>query len=237
MRIYARSAQDALHSYVSIWNKGKWYFLGTFILVEFMNQYFTNIEKLFGITALNDPTLLIISQLGSLTTTIFGDAVMMMAVPFFFLYQPEKVDSVSFCFFLKKHMGPLCIEFMRVIAKIILWGLLFILPGLYKQIRYYFVPYVVLFLPEYQEDKVDALEVSEWLTKGHGWGIFILVLFLTSAELSLAHWKSTLSLLESPFQLLLTVAVILIYDVFIFSWLYFLYRRLLEEKQSAQEAE
>ena len=51
-------------------------------------------------------------------------------------------------------------------AFVILWGLLLIIPGLFKQIRWYFVPFVVITDKKYQSGEVDALDRSNSLING-----------------------------------------------------------------------
>lgn len=73
---------------------------------------------------------------------------------------------------LTRYVGPLAIEGLRALGWILLWSLLFLIPGIYKYIRYAFVSAVVLVDPEYMEGKVDALVESERLTMGIWWPLF-----------------------------------------------------------------
>src|SRR5690606_15340708 len=54
---------------------------------------------------------------------------------------------------------------------ILLYSLLFLIPGLVKMIRLIFVPLVVMIYRPYHEGKVDALKESSRLTMGAFWGI------------------------------------------------------------------
>lgn len=80
--------------------------------------------------------------------------------------------------FLSKYLNQIFIESFRSWGKIILWSLLFILPGIWKFIEYSLVPFIVTSMPEYDEGKVDALEASAKLVKKHWLKVTcILVLF------------------------------------------------------------
>ncbi len=69
--------------------------------------------------------------------------------------------------FFGKNLELTILETMRAWGISILWGFLFIIPGLIKMSYYYLTTFVVLFLPEYAEGKVDALKKSEEISKHH----------------------------------------------------------------------
>ena len=68
--------------------------------------------------------------------------------------------------FFKKKFSLGIREQLRATGKVILWGLLFILPGFYKYLRLIFVPFVVAANPQYHQGEVDALANSHQLTQG-----------------------------------------------------------------------
>jgi fumarate reductase subunit C len=74
-------------------------------------------------------------------------------------------DSQPFAM-LQKYVKPLTIENLRALAKMLLWSLLLLLPGLYQLIKLSFVSFVVLFDPKYHSGQVDALAESGRLTRG-----------------------------------------------------------------------
>ena len=87
--------------------------------------------------------------------------------------------------FAEPYMKSFAAETLRMAAKVLLWTLAFVIPGLYKYVRLTFVPYVALFAKPYRDGQVDALAVSERLTAGRRILPVLLVLFITLA-LSLA---------------------------------------------------
>src|SRR5690606_19508288 len=79
------------------------------------------------------------------------------------------------------YVGSFLAEYLRLLAQVILWGLLLIIPGFVRYCRLIFVPYIALFSKLYREDKVDALEFSLRLSKK--FFIQILGIFLLSTVL------------------------------------------------------
>lgn len=107
------------------------------------------------------------------------------------LYALKNNTIRKFGTFLRDHLELSILETMRAYGISILWGFLFIIPGLIKMSYYYLTTFVVLFLPEYAEGKVDALKKSE--------------------EISKHHWV-TLNLLVTLFYLIIPVITSTIFD-------------------------
>lgn len=83
------------------------------------------------------------------------------------LYALKNNSLRKFGSFLGNNLELSILETMRAYGISILWGFLFIIPGLIKMSYYYLTTFVVLFLPEYAEGKVDALKKSEEISKHH----------------------------------------------------------------------
>jgi hypothetical protein len=83
------------------------------------------------------------------------------------LYALKNNSLRQFGSFLGNNLELSILETMRAYGVSILWGFLFIIPGLIKMSYYYLTTFVVLFLPEYAEGKVDALKKSEEISKHH----------------------------------------------------------------------
>ncbi len=107
------------------------------------------------------------------------------------LYALKNNSLRKFGSFLIDKLELTVLETMRAYGVSILWGFLFIIPGLIKMSYYYLTTFVVLFLPEYDEGKVDALKKSE--------------------EISKHHWM-TLNLLVTLFYLIIPVITSTIFD-------------------------
>lgn len=85
------------------------------------------------------------------------------------LYALKNNSLRQFSSFLADHFEFSILETMRAWGTSILWGFLFIIPGLIKMSYYYLTTFVVLFLPEYAEGRIDALKKSQEISKPH-WG-------------------------------------------------------------------
>lgn len=71
--------------------------------------------------------------------------------------------------FLRKALG-MWLKFLFVI----LWTLLFIIPGIVKFFSYYFVPYILADSPGVTA--VEAISISSRMTRGYKWRIFVFIL-------------------------------------------------------------
>lgn len=64
----------------------------------------------------------------------------------------------------KENISAFFAEYLRMMAQVLLWGLLLIIPGFIRYCRLVFVPYITLFSRSYVSGEVDALELSDKLT-------------------------------------------------------------------------
>jgi hypothetical protein len=64
------------------------------------------------------------------------------------------------------YLGSFFAEYLRALAQILLWGLLFLVPGFLRYCRLIFVPMITLFSKDYREGKEDALELSNRISHG-----------------------------------------------------------------------
>ena len=103
--------------------------------------------------------------------------------------------------FLKTHTELGLIESLRAFFKAILWGFLFIIPGLVKMIRYQFIIYYVASSAKYSAGEIDALQGSERLTRGHFWSLTLLVLLSAICAFSL---NSTRLFFAAPVEIFMT---------------------------------
>lgn len=107
------------------------------------------------------------------------------------LYALKNNSIQNITSFFGKNLELTVLETMRAWGVSILWGFLFIIPGIIKMSYYYLTTFVVLFLPEYAEGQADALKKSE--------------------EISKHHWV-TLNLLVTLFYLVIPVITSSIFD-------------------------
>jgi hypothetical protein len=79
--------------------------------------------------------------------------------------------------FSEPYLNAFFAEYLRMLATILMFGLLLIIPGMIAYCFLIFVPYIALFSKPYRQDKVAALDYSYRLAKRFIWriaGVFAL---------------------------------------------------------------
>lgn len=75
--------------------------------------------------------------------------------------------------FLKDKFELALIETLRSWGKTFLWCFVFLIPGLVKYTYYLMAPFVVMFSKKYERGEVDALQMSEKISKKFWWRLNI----------------------------------------------------------------
>ena len=120
------------------------------------------------------------------------------------------------------------IESLRAFMKSVLFGFLFVIPGIIKMIRYQFVVLVVATDDSYQKRQVDALKESEQMAKGKTWPLlFLLVLFSILSLLATSDKLIT----DSPLTVLGAEAGAFCINVFEALYMYLLFNDLRSAKK------
>lgn len=194
--------------------------LPLWILSELMDQYFALGARL----ATRGSPEQMMAQVGQLATAVTVSFVLILLLPIRIQdWQQRRKPYRSWMTVAHEHGGPLFIEGLRMTGVVILWALLLILPGIYKQIRLLFVPFVVLLDARYQAGEVDALERSADLTKGiMGW---LVLLFLGSmaAEIGFEMLPQFLPVLTHPAARVLTGGLSMLISIYFYIWFFFIY--------------
>jgi hypothetical protein len=76
------------------------------------------------------------------------------------------------------YLATFAAEYLRMLAQVLLWAILLLIPGFYLYAQLLFVPYVTLFSAAYEREEVDALALSKELTGkrfGLVFGVFLAV--------------------------------------------------------------
>lgn len=132
-------------------------------------------DQLTDLSAAND-NLRWVWQLGlglwDLISSVILFVLLSQALP-----RMHRLDGQAFVTqpFAKPYLSTFVAEYLRMLAQVLLYVILFLIPGLIRYIRLIFVPYIVLFAKKYADDEVDALEFSKKLTVGRFWLIFAIV--------------------------------------------------------------
>ena len=102
-------------------------------------------------------------------------------VVFLFLLSKDRTFSLAWL----REANQLLIEQVRSSGKVLLWGLLLIIPGLIKLFQLTYVPLIVLRDREYQAGKVDALSKSAELFR-KTWGRVLVFVLMTALAIPLS---------------------------------------------------
>jgi hypothetical protein len=92
----------------------------------------------------------------------------------------------------KQHGVDLVSESLYVAAYAVLWSMLGIIPGIFKALRWAYVPYIVMTDERYFRGELHARTESNRLVTGITWAIFIIWCAYTAIELGFS-WSEGLS--------------------------------------------
>jgi hypothetical protein len=76
------------------------------------------------------------------------------------LLNPEKLVERPFD---SPYLSTLIAEYLRMLAQILMWGLLLLVPGFVRYCQLIFVPFIAVFAKAYRNEDWDALRLSEKL--------------------------------------------------------------------------
>jgi len=182
--------------------KNSWGFLlSLWILISICTMYF---EEMLKLDPQRATSVGILATVGLIMTSILESFALMNILPFRLDELERHLHPRPLGPLIKKSVGPLTLEGIRVAANVLLWILVFVIPGVIKQIRYSFFPFIVLLNPDYARGDIDALKESERRVKGHTWTLFFVlaISFLFDAGLEFMTYSSTW-LNQFPFRILI----------------------------------
>ena len=213
-------AGQAARAYIPFLRSSVWVLLPIWILFEIVDQYFSMSAKL----AMQGSSKRWVAQIGQLSTAITLNFIVILFLPIRLKDWQEGIRPYrSWVQIAHTHTWPLFVEGLRMTAYILLWSIAFIIPGIYKQVRYIFVPFVVLLDLRYQKGEVDALEQSAELTKGiFGW---LLTLFLASfvVDIGFEMLLQIHPVLVHPAARVLMGGLTLLVSIYFYTIFYFMY--------------
>lgn len=111
--------------------------------------------------------------------------------------------------FLADHFEMTFLESLRSWGKAFLWGLVFIIPGLIKMSFYFLVPYVAMFSRGYKAGTIDALKLSEVISKKF-WtklNVYVTIFFLVYPFLISTGFDQYTLISKHPISALALIAV------------------------------
>ncbi len=126
-------------------------------------------------------------------------------------------------------LGSFIAEYLRLLAQVILWGLLLIVPGFVRYCRLVFVPMIALFSSDYRAGKVDALQLSHQLSQGR-MPLIVATIFGTTALQVVLEFLPQMheSLHALPVRLSVSLLAFSI-AVWTYSFLFLIFKHALEE--------
>jgi hypothetical protein len=132
--------------------------------------------------------------------------------------------------FREGYVGNFLAEYLRMMAQVLLYFLLLIIPALIRYCRLIFMPYIALFSKHYREDKVDAVELSVELTRRYFWLLIGFFLASTVVQAAFEFLPNMVADLHSvPFRVFFAV-LSFAFGIWCYCFVFLLFERALEEK-------
>jgi len=129
---------------------------------------------------------------------------------------------------LMRHLNPLVIENIRVLARVIAWAPALLLPAFYQYVRLFMTSFVVILNPQYEEGRLGALERSKQLTKGR-FGLCVLAILLAVSfepAVSAIIMGGEIAVWQNPMRVLLSLPVSLVLNLWTVIFLLSVYQAL-----------
>ncbi|HEX4922983.1 MAG TPA: hypothetical protein VFV50_02820 [Bdellovibrionales bacterium] len=146
----------------------------------------------------------------------------LLLVPLYARDLHEGAAETRFFAHAKRHLNQLTIEMLRVLAKVILGLVLFVIPGLIWSVQLTFVPLIAQFDPEYLSGRRDALKRSKEMVRGH----FMAILFVSLVFLLVSICETSKYYFFSypPIYVLLVLLNVLL-EVYVYTFFFSVYER------------
>jgi hypothetical protein len=128
-----------------------------FVCSFVVNQYFEGLARDLN-SSEQGPW---IAQIGEFLASLIEQFALFMIGGYFLL---RRTEALTWNVFFKRTLSPLTAESLRALTRILLWTLVFIVPGIVMFFRLTFVPYIVFVDPTYKS-RPDAVARSLELTK------------------------------------------------------------------------
>lgn len=135
--------------------------LGLLLVVCGLSAYFMFMLNKFP----HDDMMRMVNQLGLGLTGLLQTLTLLFIIPKTLHEKSMVLKHEPFGAFSKRVFAPTILEGLRVMWRVLLGFILFIIPGIVLSVLYYFVIYIVFFDLAYQKGEVDALKKSKNLTK------------------------------------------------------------------------
>lgn len=153
-----------------------------------------------GVRFVVKPTVFLSVAVLSVIFSIFIANPILLGVKYFYRkgYEEEpEIRDILYAFQSGRY-GQLVIKLLLKNVYLVLWTLLFVIPGIYKTYQYWYVEYILLDHPEFSLK--EAIELSKEMTEGDKLNIFILELSFIGWILVSALFFSIPDLILNPYM-------------------------------------
>ena len=133
--------------------------------------------------------------------------------------------------FTESYLSSFFAEYLRLLAQVLLFGLLLIIPGFIRYCRLIFMPYIALFADAYRKDEVDAKELSLDLSQGRMRLIVSVFGLSTIVQLALEFAPHLNTGLHAAPIRVLFIALSFWVGIFTYSFIFLIFERALEEHE------
>lgn len=169
------------------------------------------------------------AQLGEFFSSLILGFALLMIGGYFLVSLKQKI---SWGEFFRRYTAPLTAESLRALTQILLWSLLFILPGMVMYCRLNFLPFVIFCDPEY-DARPDAVARCKELTK-NCWLRLTFIVLLFSIFDAVFELAPNLMRIENLFARGIFSLCSFVFSLFAFVLLYMIFenlRRVHEERK------
>jgi hypothetical protein len=136
--------------------------------------------------------------------------------------------------FAAPYLSSFLAEYLRVLAQVLMWGLLLLIPGFFRYCQLIFVPFVTLFSKSYREGELDALKMSERIASGRLW----LIVFGLGIPMALQMGVEFLPQMVPELHILelriLFAALSFLISIWTYSLMYLLFESVVSELTSGE---
>lgn len=155
------------------WPLIKQYWVHLTLILIFVHTH-TLIFQFLSKSAPMSDTVRLLAQAGSTLVGSLKTFFLLILIPFG-IQAIEKQKPLPYMALIKKYAMDLTLESLRMFAFLILWFFALILPSLYKQTQWYFMPFLVMLSRSYEENGADPLKLSASLVTGMTLPLFLLI--------------------------------------------------------------
>lgn len=170
-RLGLNAGRGTVHVFMAVLRIGWKTLLPLYAMDVLASQFFTYATEYLREIGREDLSYIALIASLELFFTLIWSSIWMLAVSALTesLINPQANPRPTLSHAMKAHFNQLVIEQIRSIAAILWRAPLFIVPSLIQYVRLAFVPFIVIFDPEYARGERDALEASRALSRGRFW--------------------------------------------------------------------